>query len=123
MADLGIDFACIGDISPALTAVAGRTALIQAIARRFITPRGGLFYARDYGFDTRQFLSGVTSSPSVIAAGVVAEAEKDERVDQANAVVTFIGERLNIRLEIADGFGPFTFVLSVSKVTVEILKG
>lgn len=123
MANLGIDFACVGDISPALTATSGRRGLIESIARRLITPRGGLFYAPDYGFDTRQYLSGITASPSVIAAGVIAEAEKDERVDQANAVVTFIGETLNIRLEIADGFGPFTFVLSVSKVTVEILKG
>lgn len=123
MADLGIDFACVGDISPALTVTSGRRALIESIARRLITPRSGLFYAPSYGFDTRQFLNGITAAPSAIAAGVIAEAEKDERVDQANAVVTFVGETLNIRLEIADGFGPFAFVLSISKVTVEILKG
>lgn len=123
MADLGIDFACVGDVSAALTVTSGRRGLIESIARRLITPRGGLFYDPDYGFDTRQFLSGITVAPSAIAAGVIAECEKDERIDQANAKVTFVGSTLNIRVEIADGAGPFTFVLSVSRVTVEILKG
>lgn len=123
MADLGSDFSCVDDVGPSLAVVSGRRALINSIARRLITPRGGLFYAPDYGYDTRQFLSGITAAPSAIAAGVVAEAEKDERVDQASAVVTFVGNTLNIRLEIADGGGPFTFVLSIDKVTVEILKG
>lgn len=123
MADLGIDFACVGDVSPALTITSGRRGLIESIARRLITPRGGLFYDPDYGYDLRQYLSGITASPSAIAAGVISEAEKDERVDQANAVVTFVGTSLIVRLEIADGGGPFSFVLAVSSVTVEILKG
>jgi len=123
VAELGIDFSCVDDIGPSLALVSGRRCLIEAIARRLITPRGGLFYAPDYGFDVRQFLSGITAAPSAIAAGVIAECEKDERVNQANAVVTFIGNTLRIRIDIADGAGPFAFVLAISQVTVEILRG
>jgi hypothetical protein len=122
VADLGIDLAGVDDLTPDLAIVGGRRALIQSIARRLITPRGGLFYDPSYGFDLRQFLSGVTSAPSAIAAGVVAEAEKDARVEQATAVVTFTGDTLTVRLSIADGGGPFPLTLSVSKVTVTILS-
>ena len=124
MADLGLDLAGVDDISPNLATVSGRRALIQAIARRLITPRGGLFYDPDYGFDLRQFLSGITASPGAIASGAAAEAEKDERVDQASAVVAFSGNALMVKLAIADGAdgaGPFTFTIAVSKVSVELL--
>lgn len=123
MADLGSDFSGASDISPALTVTSGRRGLIEAIARRFITPRGALFYDDSYGFDLRQFLNGVAAAPGQIAAGCVDEAEKDERVEQASAEATFIGNTLTVKLGIADANGPFSFVLKVSQVTVEILKG
>lgn len=123
MASLGTDISGVSDLTPSLEVVSGRRALIEAIARRLITPRGGLFYDQGYGYDVRQYLSGITASPSAIAAGIVAECEKDERVDQASAAVSFIGTSLVANIAIADGGGPFSFVLSVSQVTVEILKG
>lgn len=122
MADLGTDISCVSDVTSSLQTVSGRRCLIEAIARRLITPRGGLFYDASYGFDLRQYLSGITSAPSAIAAGVVEQAEQDERVDQATAEVSFIGDRLLVKLTISDNGGPFAFVLSVSSVTVEILK-
>lgn len=121
MDDLGIDLSGVDDLTPSLKTTSGRRGLIEAIARRMITPRGGLFYDESYGYDLRQFLNGITAAPGAISSNVVAEAEKDERVEQASAVATFIGDRLNVKIAIADGGGPFTFVLSVSKVTVEIL--
>lgn len=121
MADLGTDIAGVTDVTPSLATVSGRRNLIQAIARRLITPRGGLFYDETYGYDVRQFLSGIVRSTSVIAAGIVEQAEQDERVDQADADVTFSGDQLVIKVSISDGFGPFSFVLAISKVTVELL--
>lgn len=120
--DYGIDLAGVDDLSPGLTVVSGRLGLIQAIARRLITPRGGLFYDPDYGYDVRQFLSGDVRSTSEIASGVSAEAEKDERVAQASASVSFVGNTLMISLSITDGAGPFPLVLQVSQVTVAILN-
>lgn len=123
MADLGSDFSGVSDITPTLAVVSGRRCLIEAIAHRLITPRGSLWYDPDYGYDLRQYLSGITVAAGSIAASVAAEAEKDERVEQASAVVTFSGSVLDVKLAIADGAGPFTFVLRISQVTVEILKG
>ena len=123
MADLGTDIAGISDVSPALETVSGRLGLIQAIARRLITPRGALWYATDYGYDLRQYLSGITVAPASIASQVEAEAEKDERVEQASAVVSFAGDRLLVKLSVIDGSGPFEFTLAVSKVTSTLLSG
>lgn len=109
------------DLTPSLTEVSGRTALIQAVARRLVTPRGALWYAPAYGFDLRQFLSGITVNPSQIASGIVDQAEQDERVAGAQAAVTFSGDRLIAKVALLDGGGPFVFTLAVSKVTVELL--
>ena len=123
MADLGSDFSGVNDITPTLAVVSGRRCLIEAIARRLITPRGALWYDPDYGEDLRRFLSATVVNAGAIAAAVAAEAEKDERVEQASASVTFSGDVLTVKLAIADGAGPFAFVLSIDKVTVDILKG
>lgn len=59
---------------------------VQSIARRYITPRGGLFYALHYGLDIRQFL--VDSTPPEIAAGIIAaEARKDERTLRSTCTI------------------------------------
>lgn len=121
MADFGIDLAGVDDLSPGLPIVSGRLGLLQAIARRLITPRGSLFYDHDYGYDVRQFLSGDVRSTAEIASNVAAEAEKDERVEQASAKVTLVDRRLVVNLAILDGAGPFSFVLNISQVTVELL--
>jgi hypothetical protein len=121
MADLGTDISGVMDLTPSLTEVSGRTALIQAVARRLVTPRGALWYAPAYGFDLRQFLSGITINPSQIASGIVDQAEQDERVAGAQASVTFSGDRLVAKVALLDGGGPFVFTLAVSKVTVELL--
>lgn len=121
MADLGSDIAGLDDIDPTMPTVEGRRCLIQSIARRLITPRGGLWYDPDYGYDLRQYLSGITVSAGAIASGVEAEAEKDERVEQASASVVFSGRVLTVRLAISDSQGPFSFSLAIDQVTATIL--
>jgi hypothetical protein len=109
------------DLGPSLGAVSGRRALIEAVARRLVTPRGALWYDPAYGYDLRQFLNGIASSPSQIVAGVTEQAEADERVIGSQASATFVGNTLTVKVALLDSSGPFTFTLNVSQVTVELL--
>jgi hypothetical protein len=121
MADLGLDLYGVDDLTADGREVSGRLCLIQAIARRLRTPRGALWYDPDYGYDVRRFLNAPPTAAGELANNVESEAEKDERVSQARATASFSGDTLTIRLDIADSGGPFSFVLKVTDVTVELL--
>jgi hypothetical protein len=96
-------------------------AVVEAILRRLQTPRGGLWYDRDYGADVRQFLNG-SRSKFAVAAVVEAEALKDERVEEASADVTFTDTTLEIVLRIVTAAGPFDLTIGVSDLTVALLS-
>jgi hypothetical protein len=121
MSDYGSDFAGVMDISPTLREVSGARCVAENIASRLVSPRGCLWYAPEYGFDVRQFLSGHLKDSGPIASGVVDQAEQDERVDSADAKVTFIGENLVIQLSLVLSEGTFEFTLTVDKVSGKIL--
>ena len=123
MAELGSDFSCVEDLDPNLTQVSGRLGLAQAVARRLITPTGGLFYASDYGDDVRRYLNNANPSTTLrIAATAEGECEKDERVDRADADATLeLGVSLDLQVSLTDGDGPFTFTLSVDDLTASLL--
>jgi hypothetical protein len=129
----GSDFAGISDLdagwsflenSP-VTPNAETTAFIQAIARRFTTPLGGLFYDANYGCDIRNFLSSGISG-SAAQAAIQAEARKDERVQNATAEIDASGppnaQVWTILISIlANSGATFQFTLSVDAVTVDLL--
>ena len=123
---LGVDILALDDLDPSFALVSGEPMLARAIARRLTTPRGGLFYDPDYGYDVRALLlDGLTPAKLASArASIAAEVEKDERV--ASAAVTFThdttAERLTITIEIETDEGPFDLVLSVDAVTVDLLS-
>lgn len=121
MADLGTDISAVFDIDPSLTMVSGRYALAEAVARRWITVPGGLFYDPTYGAGLLTFLHGAVQSPETIGTMLENEALKDERVATCNAEVTFEGDELRVVARIADDIGPFRFVLNVSALSVELL--
>lgn len=121
MADYGSDFAGVSDISPTLREVSGPRVVAENVACRLISPRGCLWYAPAYGFDVRQFFSGHLKDPGSISAGVVEQAEQEERVDSADAQVTFIGNALVIRLSLVLSEGTFDYTLSIDKVTGKLL--
>jgi hypothetical protein len=121
MSDYGTDFAGVMDIGPTLREVSGPRCVAENVACRLVSPRGCLWYAPAYGFDVRQFLSGHLKDTGSIAAGVVEQAEQDERVDSADARVTFIGENLSIHLSLLLSEGTFEFTLTVDKVSGRIL--
>lgn len=124
--DYGSDVACVTDIDPAFAMVSGPTAVAQAIARRLITPRGGLHYDGTYGYDLRQHLNGSIEDGDtfVVASSVETQCEQDERVRSASARVTYdaLTETLRVTIALVLDDGPFELVLGVSAVTVEVLS-
>jgi hypothetical protein len=121
MADYGSDFAGVMDLTPALREVEGPRCVIENIGSRLISPRGCLWYDPAYGFDLRQFLSGHVQDTGQIASGVIEQAEQDERVDSADARVTFVGSRLVVDVSLVLSEGTFEYTLSIDKVTGQLL--
>lgn len=120
----GHDLWCITDLDPGMIEVDGRRCLAQAIARRLITPRGGLIDDPNYGYDLTAFLNGDFDQPTLARMNgqIVAECLKDERVVSASSQVVVTGGVLIVTIAITDGLGPFPLVLSISNVSVQILS-
>ena len=125
MADFGTDLSALPDLS--WTIKTGKDNLAEAIARRLITPLGGLFYDPTYGLDLRQYI-GETLTDEVryeIETLMAAECEKDERILSAVATIIEASPQLRsiqieLALETADE--PYRLILSISDVTVEVLR-
>ncbi len=125
MANLGSDLSCVIDCTPDMAEVSGRTCLAQAVARRYVTPRGGLIDDANYGFDLRQYINDDMSLADIarVQAGAEAEALKDERVEACKVTIAVSAEGLMVvSVVLTDSVGPFTLVLSISEVTVQILS-
>ena len=121
MADYGTDFAGVMDITPSLREASGPRCVIESVACRLITPRGSLWYDPAYGFDLRQFLNGHVQDTGQIAAGVVEQAELDERVDSAEARVTFVNGALTVEVSLVLSEGSFEFTATVDKMSGQLL--
>ena len=120
--DYGEDFAGVEDLDFGLTTVSGPRVVAQDVARELITPKGALFYNRQYGNDVRRFLNAaLPTNLGTIAASVEATALKDERVYNARASVSFANEALVIVLRLLLATGPFDMTLTVDKLSVELV--
>lgn len=122
--DHGTDFSCVTDLDAGLSTVSGRTCLLQAIARRLITPPGALLGSPDYGYDCRKWINCTHPRPlGGIASAVAKEARKDERVLAAASNVEFDEDTntMTIKFELLDADGPFEATISISEVTVELV--
>jgi phage baseplate assembly protein W len=113
------------DLDPLGGTVTGRRAVGQAIARRLVTPRGGLLDDESYGYDLRQ-LVGEALRPGDLAtveAEIADQCRMDERVDDVAVAVTLAATgALRVELTIAtETLGPLRLVLAVSAVSAEIL--
>jgi hypothetical protein len=122
--DYGTDLSCVFDLDPMGAMVTGRTLLSQALIRRISTPRGRLLDDPNYGFDVTDALGDDVTAADVaqIGSGMDSEFLKDERVVSSVTVVTFARGILNTTSTITDGTGPFSLVLSIDKVTGQILQ-
>lgn len=141
---LGSDLAGIGDLTPQMSEVSGRTALAQSIARRLITPRGALIYDANYGYDLTGFINADVTQADVarIIPSVTSEILKDQRVINCSVSMQYVGINqvqaaingivtnpnpvplgaIVIAITLQDSAGPFTLTLSVTNVTVQILQ-
>lgn len=120
--DFGTDFSAVDDLDPNMRTISGRQVLKEACARRLSTPRGGLWYAPNYGDDVRRYLNSNTD-PRVIEQTAAAELAQDDRVESVSVSVTFDEEQGTFTLDVAltDAEGPFEFTLAVDSLTAKIL--
>ena len=125
MVDFGTDLSALPDLSFGVKS--GRANLAEALARRLMTPRGGLFYDPTYGTDLRSYLNEAITDDVIyeIETLAAAECEQDERVLAATASVIEADPsvrkiRLSINLE--TDVGPFRLILSIDDVAVEVLR-
>lgn len=124
--DYGTGISCISDWPLTFVFVSGNQKLGQDIAHRLQTIRGSMQWDLDAGWDMRSLFRG-SFSPAELAAAqsaIGAECEKDERVQSATCLLTFIpsASTLIASITITGGSGPFLLVLSVDALTVAILK-
>jgi phage baseplate assembly protein W len=125
----GYDMNVVADATPDMADVGGLTVLVNALARRLATPRGGLIDDPNYGYSLEQHInSEIRSAASIarIAANIDAEFQKDPRVYASNTQATFFGTVLTTVSTIRPSAGPsFTLVLSVGALNtagVQILS-
>jgi hypothetical protein len=118
----GVDIDCLNGVGFVLGLASGLKNLANALARRLITPRGGLFYDPDYGFDIRAYLNiALTrSKQGELVSGIEDECRKDARVQNVLAQVTAVGfpaTNLGIALRVTPGSGPtFPLILSIGNL-------
>lgn len=116
------------NLDETFTLIGGERVVLEALARRLMTPRGFLDYDPDYGLDLRAYLSAKMTAPkqSALVAEIKSECKKDERVSDAQ--VTISGPdysthtmRVTISATVADG-NAFDLVLDVSQARVTLLE-
>lgn len=116
------------DLDPTFGEISSsRRATLEAVARRWMMPRGSLWYDEDAGTDVRAYTQArVTDARlKVLAIQLANEARKDERVDDAEVSASLDADgTLTVagRIIEADG-GSFTFTLAIESVTATLLMG
>jgi hypothetical protein len=113
-----------GDASLRLTS--GRYLLSQRLLCRLSSPRGSYIDCPNDCIDLRDSLSdGMTAAQiSALGSTVRAECLKDEQVTDAtvSGSFSFQTSALTLTIAIQSAYGPFTMVLLVSGVTVQLLN-
>jgi hypothetical protein len=130
----GTDLSCVTDLHPELAEVdpTSPSAIVEAVIRRFLTPRGALLDDQDYGLDVRSHLSrGATQRDlRAITGALSGEAQKDDRV--ASATVTMQANSLGAKAQLQVLIMPadpeleafdFTFAVSSSDVLAVTIHG
>ena len=119
----GVDISALPDLTFGLNI--GLVNVAEALGRRLVTPRGGLFYDPTYGTDLRAYLNLRDTTASRYELEVVSarEAEKDERILEADAETLTWGENA-IRLELNATLdtGPYEFVLDIDRLNVTLFS-
>lgn len=123
VAALGTDFRTRPDLSFELQS--GWRNLREAILRRLSTPRGGLFYDANYGYDLREFLNEAATTATLYQLERMAslELEKDPRILRATATATVITDRhIRLSLQCETELGPYELIVGVDSLAMEVLR-
>jgi hypothetical protein len=122
---LGTDIPLIDDLNQVWGLAAGFINLGYALARRYETDRGALFYDLDYGYNLTDLVNAGLTPTDVArhSQGAAAEALKDDRVQTARVGLTLVFEtgELTIAVSGTTAQGPFSLVMRASDVTVTLL--
>jgi hypothetical protein len=114
------------DGDPSLRTVTGRALLAQSLLCRQSTSRGSVIDCPNDCLDLRDYLgAGMTPAQVLALYGTIqAELLKDQRVTQVsvNGSYSFQTSILTLNEAITSSYGPFTLVLNVSQVTVQLLN-
>lgn len=110
------------DLVPGMST--GRLALAEECMRRAITATGTCITNPDYGYDVAQHLNGRIKAAdlSEASARLIWQWRSDDRVNDAQCALTFIGGVLIVTGTIFDGEGPFPLTFSVSEAGAQLLK-
>lgn len=123
---LGTDVSTFPDLDPQFRPIAGQRAVAEAVARRWLTPLGGLVYDETYGEDVRALLNAGADSPRLqaIRAALVAQATADERVVSATVDLSLAGPTgsltLTVRGRLESATGPFALVLTITQLNANL---
>jgi hypothetical protein len=114
------------DGDPGMRMQTGRALLAQRLLCRLSTPRGSVIDCPNDCIDLRDSLSDGMTTQQIAALGSVVQQEclKDQQVTACNVTGTFsfTTSVLTMTIMVTSGAGPFTMVLAVSQVTVQLLN-
>lgn len=127
MSTLTTDYGVDVRIGKVVGTASGLRNLMDACVRRLSTATGSLFWNPEYGYDVRQVLNSEISVEILkdLESRIVSQLELDERVSKATCDATFIypTQKLTIKIFITPFQDKtFTLVISVSKLTIELLN-
>lgn len=117
-----------GGLDPAFRRITGPRVVIEAVVRRWTTPRGTLVTDPNAPtIDLRAFMGAGFAIGSIGMLGpiLVKAALGDERVFDAQVIPTYdlASKTLTIQATIVLADGPFTFVVSATAQAVILLAG
>ena len=122
----GVAIDGIFDVNKTFVYVTGLKNLGNRIARRITTPTGSCFYDLEYGTDIRELLNaGVTDAQVKTKIGEIEkQLQLDEMIDSATVTMRrdLVNGILNVTIVVQTADGPFSFVLAITQLTVDILN-
>jgi phage baseplate assembly protein W len=125
--DFGSDVSTFPAFDTSFAIVTGFQVLAQALARRLLTRKGLLPSHPDYGVDLRLYLNEAVDDSALtrMRAEVVHELQQDERVQAVDASVLFSPATgvLTATVQGTTAEGPFSFVLALSQVSINLYLG
>lgn len=120
----GTDIVLLPDLDPTFQLESGSAVVASALLRRLQTPRGGLFYDPEYGYDLRDRLNDSSANGFSIQSDVEDEIEKDSRVSNATVSTSLssIGQlQVTASVTLSDG-STFDLIANAAQITVVALN-